>query len=166
MYVSGITPQAEQAAASSLTAYQVGSLDFARLVQNQIAVYQTELKLQEYLKDFEQNWADLEILVGSGIAPAAWRKVMSRTSYSTLLGGVFLGLVLALGAGAVFYFQGYRFMRHETMVAKPERQILCYKSPQDPAFMSDKPGKDPQGNELVPVYSEAARPDHDCQTSG
>jgi cobalt-zinc-cadmium efflux system outer membrane protein len=64
LYVSGITPQAEQAAASSLTAYQVGSLEFTRLVQNQIAVYQTELKLQEYLKDFEQNWADLEILVG------------------------------------------------------------------------------------------------------
>ena len=64
MYVTGITPQAEQAAAASLTAYQVGSLEFARLVQNQIAVYQTELKVQEYLKEFEQNWADLEILVG------------------------------------------------------------------------------------------------------
>ena len=64
LYVTGITPQAEQAAAASLTAYQVGSLEFARLVQNQIAVYQTELKLQEYLKEFEINWADLEILVG------------------------------------------------------------------------------------------------------
>ena len=64
LYVTGITPQAEQAAAASLTAYQVGSLEFARLVQNQIAVYQTELKVQEYLKEFEQNWADLEILVG------------------------------------------------------------------------------------------------------
>jgi outer membrane protein, heavy metal efflux system len=64
LYTTGITPQAEQAAAASLTAYQVGNLEFARLVQNQIAVYQTELKLQEYLKDFEQNWADLEILVG------------------------------------------------------------------------------------------------------
>ena len=54
---------------------------------------------------------------------------MSRTSYSTLIGGVLLGLVLALGAAAAFYFQGYRFMRHETTAAKPERQILCYKSP-------------------------------------
>ena len=78
---------------------------------------------------------------------------MSRTSYSALMGGVILGLILALGAAAVFYFQGYRFMRHDTMAAKPERQILCYKSPQDPNFMSDKPGKDPQGNDLVPVYS-------------
>jgi outer membrane protein, heavy metal efflux system len=64
LYVTGITPQAEQASAASLTAYQVGSLEFARLIQNQIAVYQTELKLQEYLKEFEQYWADLEILVG------------------------------------------------------------------------------------------------------
>ena len=64
LYTTGITPQAEQAAAASLTAYQVGNLEFARLVQNQIAVYQTELKLQDYLREFEQNWADLEILVG------------------------------------------------------------------------------------------------------
>ena len=83
---------------------------------------------------------------------------MSRTSYSALMGGVVLGLVLALGAAAVFYFQGYRFMRHENLAAKLERQILCYKSPQDSSFMSDKPGKDPQGNELVPVYSETAAP--------
>ena len=37
-----------------------------------------------------------------------------------------------------------------------ERPIICYKSPQDPTFMSDKPGKDPQGNELVPVFGEEA----------
>ena len=156
LYVTGITPQAEQAAAASLTAYQVGSLEFARLVQNQIAVYQTELKLQEYLKDFEHKLGRSGNFSRAGIAPAARRKIMSRTSYSTLIGGVLLGLVLALGAAAVFYFQGYRFMRHENLAAKPERQILCYKSLQDPNFISDKPGKDPQGNELIPVYSESA----------
>jgi outer membrane protein, heavy metal efflux system len=64
LYAQDITSQAEQAANASLAAYQVGNLEFARLVQNQIAVYQAELRLQEYLKDFEQNWADLEILVG------------------------------------------------------------------------------------------------------
>ena len=81
---------------------------------------------------------------------------MSRTSYNALIGGVLLGLVLALGAAAAFYFHGYRFMRHENLTAKPEREILCYTSPQDPTFMSDKPGKDHQGNELIPVYKEAA----------
>ena len=64
LYSQGIMPQAQQAANASLSAYQVGSLEFARLVQNQIAVYEAELKFQEYLKDFEENWADLEILVG------------------------------------------------------------------------------------------------------
>ena len=64
LYSQGIMPQAQQAANASLAAYQVGSLEFARLVQNQIAVYEAELKFQEYLKDFEENWADLEILVG------------------------------------------------------------------------------------------------------
>ena len=81
---------------------------------------------------------------------------MSRTSYSTLIGGVLLGLVLALGAAAVFYFQGYRFMRHENHGSKTGTSDSLLQVPQDPNFMSDKPGKDPQGNELIPVYSEAA----------
>ncbi len=75
---------------------------------------------------------------------------MGRPSYSSLIGGGILGLLLALGAAGIFYSQGYRFMRHEVPAAKMERTIICYKSPQDPTFMSDKPGKDPQGNELVP----------------
>ncbi|RJR38554.1 MAG: TolC family protein [Deltaproteobacteria bacterium] len=61
----GIIPQARQAAAASLSSYQVGALDFAQLYQSQIAVYSTEIQLQEYLKDFEENWAELEWLVGN-----------------------------------------------------------------------------------------------------
>lgn len=60
----GIIPQARQAAAASLSSYQVGALDFAQLYQSQISVYGAEMQLQEYLKDFEENWAELEWLVG------------------------------------------------------------------------------------------------------
>lgn len=60
----GILPQARQAASASLASYQVGALSFAQLYQSQIAVYNTEMQLQEYLKDFEENWAELEWLVG------------------------------------------------------------------------------------------------------
>jgi outer membrane protein TolC len=60
----GIIPQARQAASASLSSYQVGALDFAQLYQSQIAVYNAEMQLQEYLKDFEENWAELEWLVG------------------------------------------------------------------------------------------------------
>jgi hypothetical protein len=42
----------------------VGALAFAQLYQNLISVYNTELTLQKYLKDFEENWAELEWLVG------------------------------------------------------------------------------------------------------
>jgi len=64
LYGRGIIPQARQAADASLAAYQTGTLDFARLTQNFIALYNAELQLQEYLKDFEDNWAELEWLVG------------------------------------------------------------------------------------------------------
>jgi outer membrane protein TolC len=60
----GIIPQARQAAAATLSSYQVGALDFAQLYQSQITVYSAEMQLQEYLKDFEENWAELEWLVG------------------------------------------------------------------------------------------------------
>jgi len=68
LFSQGIIPQARQAAAASLASYAVGTLDFARLYQNQIAAYNAELTLQEYLKDFEENWAELEWLVGAELA--------------------------------------------------------------------------------------------------
>jgi outer membrane protein TolC len=64
LYEQGILPQARQAAQTSLPAYQTGTLGFAQLYQTQIAVFNTELMLQEYLKDFEENWAELEFIVG------------------------------------------------------------------------------------------------------
>jgi len=64
LYGQGIVPQAKQAAETSLAAYQAGTLDFASLTQNFIALYNAELKWQEYLRDFEGTWAELEWLVG------------------------------------------------------------------------------------------------------
>ncbi len=64
LYNQGIIPQARQAAEASLASYQVGSLGFTQLYQNQISAYNAELTMQEYLKDFEENWAELEWLAG------------------------------------------------------------------------------------------------------
>ncbi len=64
LFHQGIVPQARQAVSAALASYQVGALDFAQLYQSQIAVYNAEIQLQEYLKDFEENWAELEWLVG------------------------------------------------------------------------------------------------------
>ncbi len=74
LYDQGIIPQAQQAAQAALAAYQVGGLDFARLVQNTIAGYEAELKYLEYLKQFEENWAALEILVGQEVPRPAGGK--------------------------------------------------------------------------------------------
>ena len=75
LYYQGIIPQARQAAAAALSGYSVGLLDFARMYQNQIAAFNAELALQEYLKEFEQNWAELEWLVGRELPrPAGGKK--------------------------------------------------------------------------------------------
>jgi outer membrane protein, heavy metal efflux system len=65
LFDQGIIPQARQAAGASLASYQVGTLTFNQLYQSQIAVYNAEMQVQEYLKDFEENWAELEWLVGA-----------------------------------------------------------------------------------------------------
>jgi outer membrane protein TolC len=65
LFDQGIIPQARQAVGAALASYQVGSLPFNQLYQNQIAVYTAEMQLEEYLKDFEENWAELEWLVGA-----------------------------------------------------------------------------------------------------
>jgi cobalt-zinc-cadmium efflux system outer membrane protein len=67
LYGQGIIPQARQAAEASLAAYRTGTLDFARLTQNYLALYSAELKYQEYLKEFEGTWAELEWLVGQDL---------------------------------------------------------------------------------------------------
>ena len=64
LYGQGIIPQARQAANTSLAAYQAGTLDFASLTQTFIALYNAELKWQDFLKDFENTWAEVEWLVG------------------------------------------------------------------------------------------------------
>ena len=65
LFDQGIIPQARQAVGAALASYQVGSLAFNQLYQNQIAVFSAEMQLEEYLKDFEENWAELEWLVGA-----------------------------------------------------------------------------------------------------
>jgi cobalt-zinc-cadmium efflux system outer membrane protein len=67
LYGQGIVPQAYQAADASLAAYRVGNLDFARLTQNYIAMYNAELKYQAYMKEYEGTWAELEWLVGQDL---------------------------------------------------------------------------------------------------
>jgi cobalt-zinc-cadmium efflux system outer membrane protein len=74
LYNQGIIPQARQAASAALADYSVGMLDFARMYQNQIAAYNAELALQEFLKDFEENWAELEWLVGAELPRPAGGK--------------------------------------------------------------------------------------------
>ncbi|MBU4231800.1 MAG: TolC family protein [Proteobacteria bacterium] len=71
LYDRGIIPQARQAASASLADYSVGQLDFARMYQNQIAAFNADLALQEFLKDFEENWAELEWLVGAELPRSA-----------------------------------------------------------------------------------------------
>jgi Cu(I)/Ag(I) efflux system membrane fusion protein/cobalt-zinc-cadmium efflux system membrane fusion protein len=59
-------------------------------------------------------------------------------------------LVLALLGG--LYFSGLAPLPF----GQPKPKALCYVSPKDPNFIKEAPGKDPEGNDLVPVYATPA----------
>jgi len=59
-----------------------------------------------------------------------------------------LGLVIVLGILGVLYLSGVVHLN----LGKAKPKALCYVSPKNPNFIKETPGKDPEGNELVPVY--------------
>ena len=40
--------------------------------------------------------------------------------------------------------------------AKEAKKALCWVSPQNPSYIKEAPGKDPEGHDLVPVYATPA----------
>jgi Cu(I)/Ag(I) efflux system membrane fusion protein/cobalt-zinc-cadmium efflux system membrane fusion protein len=79
------------------------------------------------------------------------------------LPGLLLGLVVLLIAGGLLSWRGYRLMQHISAPGPPTsasevkegRKIKHWVSSMDPKYVSDKPGKDPMGMDLVPVYEDA-----------
>jgi Cu(I)/Ag(I) efflux system membrane fusion protein/cobalt-zinc-cadmium efflux system membrane fusion protein len=63
-----------------------------------------------------------------------------------------LGLILVLVLLGGLYFAGLVPLP----IGQPKPKALCYVSPKDPSFIKEAPGKDPEGNELVPVYPTPA----------
>ena len=63
-----------------------------------------------------------------------------------------LGLILILVLLGVIYFSGLVPLPF----GQPKPKALCYVSPKNPNFIKEAPGKDPEGNELVPVYATPA----------
>ncbi|MDI6854563.1 MAG: efflux RND transporter periplasmic adaptor subunit [Deltaproteobacteria bacterium] len=80
---------------------------------------------------------------------------MSPAPRRYLLTGLVLGVLLVLATYGVLYLAGYHIMRHEPSAPPPsekEKAPLCYVSPTNPDYIRFEPGKDPQGQQLVPVY--------------
>ncbi len=63
LYRRGIVPQATAALDSSLSAYEVGTVDFLTLVDNALTILNYEVQYQEELRDYFQNLARLEQLL-------------------------------------------------------------------------------------------------------
>ncbi|HZK13467.1 MAG TPA: efflux RND transporter periplasmic adaptor subunit, partial [Desulfobaccales bacterium] len=63
-----------------------------------------------------------------------------------------MGLVLVLAIVGGLYLTGVLHLN----LGQAKPKALCYVSPQNPNYIKEAPGKDPEGNELVPVYATPA----------
>ena len=63
-----------------------------------------------------------------------------------------LGLILVLVILGGIYFAGLVALPF----GQPKPKALCYVSPKNPNYIKEAPGKDPEGNALVPVYATPA----------
>lgn len=64
LYKTGIIPQANQTAASMLSAYQVDKADFLNLVRAQVTLYNYETQYWKALSSAWQAWAKLQAAIG------------------------------------------------------------------------------------------------------
>ncbi len=82
---------------------------------------------------------------------------MKPSTRRALWWGLALGIILSLGVFAGLYQAGYHLMRHTAPpAAKVDKKAICWVSPKNPDFIRDQPGKDPEGNDLIPVYASQA----------
>jgi outer membrane protein TolC len=67
LFADALIVQADQWANSSLTAYEVGSLEFNTMINSQIQLLRFELKAENYLFNIYQKRAELEEVLGGPI---------------------------------------------------------------------------------------------------
>jgi len=64
LFTKGLLLQSQQAALSSITAYEVGKVEFNTMMNAQIRQLQFELQAHRYLTNIYKKWAELAELVG------------------------------------------------------------------------------------------------------
>lgn len=64
LFRTAIIPQAEQSLSSAMAGYQVDSVDFLTLLNNQVTLYSYEIDYHRHLAEYEKTLAALEAAVG------------------------------------------------------------------------------------------------------
>lgn len=80
-----------------------------------------------------------------------------------LVWGLVLGVIFCLLVAGVFLLSGYHLVNVSQLAPRPAsspgaQKPLCFVSPKNPDYIRFAPGKDAEGNELVPVYPAAGAP--------
>ena len=94
---------------------------------------------------------------------------MNRSPRRYLVWGLVLGVLFCLLLAGGLYLSGYHLLNVAQLAPSPAaapgaKKPLCYVSPKNPSYIRFSPGKDKQGNELVPVYPTAGAAKEEAKT--
>ncbi len=67
LYTTSVLPQARAAVESALSAYRVGAVDYATLVQNQMTVNRYDIQMVQLAADYHRAVAEIQALVGGDL---------------------------------------------------------------------------------------------------
>lgn len=67
LYVTSVLPQARAAVESALSAYRVGEVDYATLVQNQMTVNRYDIQMVQLAAEYHRAVAEIQALVGGDL---------------------------------------------------------------------------------------------------
>ena len=70
LYDTGILPQARQTFEASLSAYQVGDVDFLSLLDSLMTLYRYEIDYHRAVSDYQRSLAGLEAAAGVSLEDA------------------------------------------------------------------------------------------------
>jgi outer membrane protein TolC len=73
LYKTGIIPQSEQSFEATLSAYQVGDVDFLNLLDSQLTLYRYQIDYHRVLSDYQRSVAGLEAAVGLDLG-SGWQE--------------------------------------------------------------------------------------------
>ena len=169
LYSKAVVPQSSLALESSMSAYEVGNVDFLTVLSNFSTILNYEVDYYRELANYQAALARMESLAGMELTSARsaavrWRSELREVkeqgimnNRSLRIAALVIAAVVALGAvygRRVLAWQDPHAAHGSAQSPSGQRTVLYYYDAMNPQHHYSKPGKAPDGMDLVPQYAD------------